>query len=89
MSFAEGFRVDLLLERTVVVELKSVERLAPVHYKQVLTYLRALDLPVGLLVNFGGATLREGLKRIVNNLPPSASPALRINQPIPPPKPPG
>ena len=81
MRFGEGLRVDLLDEGQVVVELKSVERLARVHRKQVLTYLRALDLPVGLLINFGGATLREGLRRIVNKLPPSASPGLRINPP--------
>jgi iron complex transport system substrate-binding protein len=71
----------LFVEATVVVELKSVEKLAPVHSKQVLTYLRLLNLPVGLLINFGGATLKEGLHRIVNNyIPsPSASPRLRVN----------
>jgi iron complex transport system substrate-binding protein len=50
----------------VVVELKSVETLAPVHYKQVLTYLRLMDLRVGLLVNFGAPLLKQGIKRIVN-----------------------
>lgn len=82
MHFNEGFRVDLLVEGVVVVELKSVERLAPVHSKQVLTYLRLLKLPVGLLINFGGATLKEGLHRIVNNYAPSpsASPRLRMNR---------
>jgi iron complex transport system substrate-binding protein len=80
ISFQEGFRVDLLVEKTVVVELKSVERTAPVHSKQVLTYLRLLNLEVGLLINFGGATLKEGLERIVNNYAPSASPRLRVNQ---------
>jgi len=80
MVFEEGFRVDLLVERHVVVELKSVERLAPVHSKQLLTYLRLLNLPVGLLINFGAATLKEGLHRVVNNLPSSASPCLRVNQ---------
>ncbi|MEA2236833.1 MAG: hypothetical protein QOC81_1557 [Thermoanaerobaculia bacterium] len=64
----------------MVVELKSVEHLAPVHYKQVLTYVRLLKLQVGLLINFGGATLKEGLHRIVNNLPLSASPRLRVNR---------
>jgi iron complex transport system substrate-binding protein len=64
----------------VVVELKSVEKLAPVHSKQLLTYLRLTNLPVGLLINFGAATLKEGLHRIVNNLQPSASPHLRVNQ---------
>ncbi|GMU94045.1 MAG: hypothetical protein AMXMBFR4_31030 [Candidatus Hydrogenedentota bacterium] len=80
MVFEEGFRVDLLVEGRVVVELKSVEKLAPVHGKQVLTYLRLMNLPVGLLINFGAATLKEGLHRIVNNLQPSASPRLRVNQ---------
>jgi GxxExxY protein len=80
MIFEEGFRTDLLVEGRVVVELKSVEKLAPVHSKQVLTYLRLMNLPVGLLINFGAATLKEGLHRIVNNLPTSASPRLRVNQ---------
>ena len=81
MMFQEGLRLDLLVEDRVVVELKSVEKLAAVHSKQVLTYLRLLDLPVGLLINFGEATLKEGLRRIVNNLQPSASPRLRVNLP--------
>jgi GxxExxY protein len=80
LRFEEGFRVDLLVEGIVVVELKSVEKSAPVHGKQVLTYLRLLNLPVGLLINFGAATLKEGLQRIVNNYQPSASPRLRVNQ---------
>ena len=79
--FDEGFRTDLLVDSRVVVELKSVEKLAPVHGKQLLTYLRLMNLPVGLLINFGAATLKEGLRRIVNNLPASASPRLRVNQP--------
>lgn len=74
MVFEEGFRTDLLVEGRVVVELKSVEKLAPVHGKQVLTYLRLMNRPVGLLINFGAATLKEGLHRVVNNLQPSASP---------------
>ena len=79
MVFDDGFRIDLLVERQVVVELKSVEKLAPVHSKQVLTYLRLMDLRVGLLINFGSALLKDGLHRIVNQLPPSASPRLRVN----------
>jgi GxxExxY protein len=78
--FDEGFRVDLLVEKVVVVELKSVEKTAPVHAKQVLTYLRLLHLPVGLLINFGAPTMRDGLDRIVNNYKPSASARLRVNQ---------
>lgn len=80
MIFDEGLRLDLLVEGWVIVELKSVEKLSPVHSKQLLTYLRLLHLPIGLLINFGAATLKEGLHRIVNNLNPSASPGLRVNQ---------
>jgi len=78
--FEEGFRIDLLVEGCVIVELKSVEKLAPVHSKQLLTYLRLMKLPVGLLLNFGAATLKEGLHRVVNDLAPSAPPRLRVNQ---------
>lgn len=80
ISFSDGFRVDLLVDGRVVVELKSVEKLAPVHSKQLLTYLRLMNLPVGLLINFGSATLKEGLQRVVNNLDSSASPSLRVNR---------
>ena len=80
LRFEEGFRIDLLVERKVVVELKSVEKLGPVHGKQVLSYLRLMQLPVGLLINFGAATLKEGLHRIVNQLPNTASPYLRVNR---------
>ncbi len=82
MFFEEGFRIDLLVDRRVVVELKSVEMLAPVHSKQLLTYLRLMDMHVGLLINFGEATLKDGLRRIVNGLPSSASPYLRVNRAI-------
>lgn len=80
LVFEEGFRADLVVEARVVVELKSVERLAPVHSKQLLTYLRLMHLEVGLLINFGNATLKEGLHRVVNGLAPSASPRLRVNR---------
>jgi GxxExxY protein len=80
MVFEEGFRLDLLVEERVVVEIKSVETLVRVHAKQVLTYLRLMGLPVGLLINFGAATLKEGIHRVVNDLPPSASPCLRVNR---------
>ena len=66
MVFEEGFRMDLLVEDQVVVELKSVEQTAPVHKKQLLTYLKLAQKPVGLLINFGAATLKEGLTRIIN-----------------------
>ena len=77
--FEQGLRVDLLVESRVVVELKSVEELARKHSMKVRTYIRLLNLPVGLLINFGGETLKEGLRRIVNNLAPTESPQLRIN----------
>ena|SRR5690349_9726238 len=81
LQFEEAFKADLLVNEQVIVELKSVEKLAPVHTKQLLTYLRVADLRVGLLLNFGANILREGLRRVVNHLPPSASPRLRVNQP--------
>lgn len=80
LHFSEGLRIDLMVESRVVVEIKSVEKLLPVHAKQLLTYLRLLRLPVGLLINFGAPTLKEGLHRIVNGLAPSASPRLRVNR---------
>ena len=64
--FDQGLRVDLLVEGRVVVELKSVELLPPVAYKQRLTYLRLLDLRVALLINLGAALFKQGVRRIVN-----------------------
>jgi len=81
ITFAEGFRADLLIEGQLLVELKSVELLAPVHSKQVLTYLRLLRLPLGLLINFGAPTFKAGIKRIVNNHVDFATSPLRIHQP--------
>ncbi len=78
--FEEGFRADLLVNDRLLVELKSVESLQPVHGKQVLTYLRLLNFPLGLLVNFGAATFKEGVKRIVNNHTSFATSRLRVNQ---------
>jgi GxxExxY protein len=80
MHFDEGLRVDLLVEGCLVVELKSVETLAPVHPKQLLTYLRLLNLPIGLLINFGAATFKEGAKRVVNNHRDFAPSRLRVNK---------
>ena len=67
IALDEGFRADLLVEGRSLVELKSVEALSRVHGKQVLTYLRLLALPLGLLMNFGGATFKEGIRRISND----------------------
>jgi len=69
LVFDEGFRADLLVEDKVIVELKSVEQLAPVHSKQVLTQLRLGNRRLGLLINFGEAHLKDGIERIVNGLP--------------------
>jgi iron complex transport system substrate-binding protein len=71
LRISEGLKVDILVDERLVVEIKSVESLLPVHTKQVLTYLRAMDLRVGLLINFGGATLKDGLRRVVNGYRPS------------------
>jgi iron complex transport system substrate-binding protein len=79
MHFDDGLCVDLLVEDCVVVELKSVETLAPVHSKQLLTYLRLLNLPLGLLINFGAATFKEGVKRVVNKHQDLTSSRLRVN----------
>ena len=80
MVFEEGFRADIVVNDVVLVELKSLAKLGGVHARQILTYLRLMQLPVGLLINFGAGTLREGLFRFANNLPPSASPRLRVNR---------
>ena len=66
LTLPEGYRVDVLVDGKLIIEVKSLERLAPVHSKQLLTYIRLARQPVGLLMNFGGATFREGLQRIVN-----------------------
>ena len=81
LRFEAAFRIDILVDDRLVVEIKSVERLLPVHAKQLLTYLRLTRQPVGLLINFGGATLKEGVRRLVNNHRPSASSA-SLREPI-------
>ncbi|MFT4060913.1 MAG: GxxExxY protein [Edaphocola sp.] len=63
-----GFRADIIIDRKVIVELKSVEKLADVHFKQLLTYLKLSGLKLGLLINFNTAFLKDGIHRIVNNL---------------------
>ena len=63
----EAFRADLLIEHQLLIELKSTEAHAPVHAKQVITYLRLMDLPLGLLMNFGAATFKDGVRRLANN----------------------
>jgi GxxExxY protein len=69
LRFEEGFCGDILVENLVIVELKSVEKTSPVHKKQVLTYLRLMNKRVGLLINFGEEYLKDGITRLVNQLP--------------------
>lgn len=64
-----GYRIDMLVEDQVILELKSVEVIATVHTKQLLTYLRLADKRLSLLINFGDALIKRGIKRIVNGLP--------------------
>jgi GxxExxY protein len=63
-----GFRADLIVERRVIVELKSVEHVAPVHKKQLLTYLKLANCRLGLLINFGSELIKQGINRIANGL---------------------
>ena len=63
-----SFRADLMVENKVIIELKSVERIAPVHPKQLLTYLKITNLKLGLLINFNEKLIKDGITRIVNNL---------------------
>jgi iron complex transport system substrate-binding protein len=78
--FEAAFRIDLLIDQRVLVEIKSVDRLHPAHAKQLLTYLRLTKQPLGLLINFGGATLKEGFRRLVNDYDASASLRLCANK---------
>jgi GxxExxY protein len=68
ITFEKGFFADLIVEDLVIVELKSVERTAAVHKKQLLTYVRLADKRLGLLINFGTALIKEGISRVVNRL---------------------
>jgi len=64
----QGFRTDLIVDNKVIVEIKSIEKLAPVHHKQLLTYLKLTDIKLGLLINFNEKLIKYGITRIVNNL---------------------
>ena len=65
--YDDAFRYDLLLDGVLLVEIKSLDRLGPVHRKQVLTYIRLMDLPFGLLLNFGCAMFKDGMQRVSND----------------------
>lgn len=68
MKFDEGFRADMIINGKVIIELKSVETVLPVHKKQLLTYLRLTNLKLGLLINFGSVLIKDGISRVVNGL---------------------
>ena len=63
-----GFRADIIIDHKVIIELKSIEALTPVHYKQLLTYLKLTNLKLGLLINFNVNFIKDGMHRIVNKL---------------------
>lgn len=67
LDFAEAFRIDILVDGRLLVELKSIDQLSPVHTRQTLTYLRLMNLPLGLLINFGAITLKGNFRRVANN----------------------
>jgi GxxExxY protein len=69
-DFDVAFRIDILVEDRLVLEIKAVEKLSKAHAKQLLTYLRILKQPVGLLLNFSGETMKEGIRRMVNDHKP-------------------
>ena len=68
IQFEAGFRIDILVENKFLVEVKSIETIAPVHFAQTLTYLRMKNLKLGLLINFNTKYLKDGIHRVVNNL---------------------
>ena len=68
IDLGEGFKADLIIEDLVILELKSVEAVAPVHTKQLLTYLRLTNRKLGLLINFGARRIKDGITRVVNGL---------------------
>ena len=84
LIFPDAFRVDIVVEDRLIIEVKSVEALAKVHARQLLTYLRLSERRLGLLMNFGAATFREGLRRVVNDHQDFASSRLRVHNPAPP-----
>lgn len=75
-----GFRADIVIENKLLIELKAVERLSPVHARQVTTYLKFMNLPVGLLMNFSCEKFSEGLRRLVNNHRETSNSRLSVNR---------
>lgn len=78
LIFNEGFKADVVIDKKVILELKSLERLQPVHAKQLVTYLRLTNMRLGLLINFGEAFLKDGFRRVVNGLNEPEQPAPRL-----------
>jgi hypothetical protein len=66
VRFDQGFRADLIIERKIIIKLKSVDRVSPAHKKQLLTYWRLTDLKIGYLLNFGDALMKDGISRIIH-----------------------
>jgi len=69
ITLGNGFKADIIVNKTIIIELKSVEKVLPVHFKQLQTYLKLTNLKLGLLINFNEVILKNGIKRIANNLP--------------------
>ena len=80
VEIKNAFRIDLLINDMLILEIKSVGQIVPMHAKQLLTYLRLTQLSLGLLINFGGPTFKSGIRRVVNNHTDFASSRLRVNQ---------
>ena len=79
--YDNAFRADLIVDNRLIIEVKAQEANSPKHAKQLLTYLRLAELPLGLVINFGMPRLMDVVKRMVNDLPPDYSPQLRVNRP--------
>lgn len=80
VEMQSAFRVDLLVEKRVIIEIKSADRTLPVHAKQVITYLRLTNLTHGFVINFGTPLFKDGIKRLLNDRTSSVSSCLRANQ---------
>ena len=66
-TYEQAFRFDILVEEILLVEIKSIERMGPIHISQTLTYIRLMNLPLGLLLNFGNETFKQGIRRVIND----------------------
>lgn len=66
-TYPQAFRLDILIEDQLLIEVKSIEKLGPIHISQTLTYIRLMNLPIGLLLNFGNETFKQGIRRVIND----------------------